>query len=311
MKSLSKQLQDYLTMRRHLGFKLRGTEYLLRQFVRFAKVRGIARITTPLAVQWATQRPESEPVTIAARYRTLRLFALYLNTFDSHNEVPPAGLLPCRRERKSPYIYTDQEVVRLVDEAKTLPSPKGLRGPTLSALIGLLAATGMRIGEAIALDRNSVDLNNAMLTIHHAKGYRKRLIPLHTSTCTMLLRYECLRNRLCPRPLSQSFFVSEQGMRLKDNRVRAWFATVSRHIGLRKANANRGPRLHDLRHRFTVQTLLRWYRTDVDVDVHMPELSTYLGHLHVSGTYWYLSAIPELLQLATRRWERWKGGPMS
>ena len=311
MKSLQKHLQDYLTMRRRLGFKLRGSNYLLRQFVRFAKEHGTARITTPLAVQWATQRPESEPVTIAARYRTLRLFALYLNTLNSQNEVPPAGLLPYRKDRKSPYIYTDQEVVRLVDAAKTLPSPKGLRGPTLSTLIGLLAATGMRIGEAIALDRNSVDLNHAMLTIHQAKGYRTRLIPLHKSTCTMLLRYERLRNRLCPRPSSQSFFVSEQGTQLNDNRVREWFATVSRHIGLRKANANRGPRLHDLRHRFTVQTLLRWYRTDVDVDVHMPELSTYLGHLHVSGTYWYLSAVPELLQLATRRWERRKGGPIS
>jgi integrase/recombinase XerD len=308
MKSLPKHLQDYLTLRRRLGFKLRGTAFLLRQFVRFAKAHGTARITTKLAVRWATQRTESKPVTIAARYRTVRLFALYVSTLDSHTEVPPAGLLPYRKERKSPYIYSDQEVIRLVRAAKTLTSPKGLRGSTLSTLIGLLAATGMRIGEATALNRDSVNLSHAMLTIHQAKGYRTRLIPLHPSTCTMLQRYEQLRNRLCPQPLSSNFFVSEQGTRLNDTRVRAWFATISRHIGLRKANATRGPRLHDLRHRFTVQALLRWYRTDVDVDVHMPELSTYLGHLHVSGTYWYLSAVPELLQLATRRWERKKGG---
>ena len=309
MNLLGKHVQDYLTLRRRLGFKLRGTGFLLRQFVRFAKANGTARITTQLAVRWATQRTESEPVTLAARYRTVRLFALYLNTLDCQNEVPPAGLLPYRKERKSPYIYSDQEVVRLVRAAQQLPSSKGLRGPTLSTLIGLLAATGMRIGEAIGLDRDSVDLPQAMLTIHQAKGYRARLIPLHPSTCTMLQRYEHLRNRLCPQPLSPSFFVSEQGTRLNDNRVRAWFATVSRHIGIRKANAHRGPRLHDLRHRFTVRTLLRWYRTDIDVDVHMPELSTYLGHRHVSGTYWYLSAVPELLQLATRRWERKNGGP--
>jgi len=311
MKPLGKHLQDYLTLRRRLGFKLRGTDYLLRQFVRFAKAQGTARITTQLAVRWATQRPESEPVTMAARYRTLRLFALYLNPLDPHTEIPPAGMLPYRKERKSPYIYSDQEVVRLVHTAKTLPSPKGLRGPTLSTLIGLLAVTGMRVGEAIGLDRDNVDLRHAMLTIRQAKGYRTRLIPLHPSTGTMLQRFERLRNRLCPQPLSPSFFVSEQGTRLNDNRVRAWFATLSRQIGLRKANAHRGPRLHDLRHRFAIRTLLRWYRTDADVDVHMPELSTYLGHLHVSGTYWYLSAIPELLQLATRRWERKKGGPKS
>jgi integrase/recombinase XerD len=309
MKSLGNHVQDYLTLRRRLGFKLRGTGVLLRQFVRFAKANGAARITTQAAVRWATQRPESEPVTIAARYRTIRLFALYLNTLDPRSEVPPAGLLPYRKERKSPYIYSDQEVVRLVCGAKQLPSPEGLRGPTLSTLIGLLAVTGMRIGEAIGLDRNHVDLPHAMITIHQAKGDRARLIPIHPSTCTMLQRYDRLRNRLCPQPLSPSFFISEQGTRLNDNRVRVWFATVSRQIGLRKANARRGPRLHDLRHRFTIQTLLRWYRADVDVDVHMPELSTYLGHLHVSGTYWYLSAIPELLQLATRRWERRKGGP--
>jgi integrase len=308
MKSLHQHVQDYLTLRRRLGFKLRGTDILLRQFVRFAKAHGTTRITTQLAVDWARQRPQSTPVTIAARYRTVRLFALYLTSLDSHTEVPPDGLLPYRKDRKSPYLYSDEEVIRLIRAAQKLPSPKGLRGPTLATLIGLLATTGMRVGEAIRLERDSVNLTHATLTIHHAKGDRTRLVPLHPSTTLMLRRFERLRNRLCPHPQSSNFFLSEQGTQLNDNRVRVWFATVSRRIGLRKAGARRGPRLHDLRHRFTIQTLLRWYRADVDVDVHMPELSTYLGHLHVSGTYWYLSAVPELLQLATRRWERKQGG---
>jgi integrase/recombinase XerD len=311
MKSLSRHLEDYLALRRRLGFKLRNTEGLLRQFIRFGKENGASDVTTQVVVSWATQRRQSEPVTIAARYRTARLFALYLSTLGGHVEVPPAGLLPCRKDRKSPYIYSDREVIDLMRAAAKLPSPKRLRGPTLSTLIGLLAATGMRVGEAIGLDRSNVDLPNAMLIIEHAKGDRTRLVPIHASTCKALGRFGRLRDRLCPQAKSRSFFISERGTRLNDNRVRAWFATVSRHIGLRGPHDSRGPRLHDLRHRFTVKALLRWYRTNKDAEVHMPELSTYLGHLHVSGTYWYLSAVPELLQQATRRWERSKGGQLS
>lgn len=311
MKPLGRHLEDYLALRRRLGFKLRNTEGLLRQLARFLKENRASRVTTRLVVRWATQRPQSESATQAARYRTARLFALYLSTLDCRVEVPPAGLLPCRKGRRSPHIYSDREVVDLMSAAASLPSPKGLRGPTLSALVGLLAATGMRVGEAIHLDRGDVDFPNAMLTIVHAKGYRTRLVPIHASTCEALRRFERLRNRLCPQAKSQSFFVSEQGTRLNDNRVRAWFATTSRRIGLRGPHDSRGPRLHDFRHRFAVKALLRWYRTGKDAEVHMPELSTYLGHRHVSGTYWYLSAIPELLQQATRRWERKKGGHLS
>jgi integrase/recombinase XerD len=311
MKSLGGHLKDYLALRRRLGFKLRNTEGLLRQFIRFAKKSRTAHVTTRLVLRWATQRPQLEPATLAARYRTARLFALYLSTVHSGVEVPPPGLLPYRKDRKSPYIYSEEEIVRLMRAAARLPSSRGLRGHTLSTLVGLLAVTGMRIGEAIHLDRDEVDLPNAMLTIHHAKGHRTRLIPIHPSTCKALRRFARLRDRLCPEGKSQNFFVSERGTRLNDNRVRAWFATVSRRIGLRGPQDTRGPRLHDLRHSFTVKTLLGWYRTDNDVEAHMPELSTYLGHLHVSGTYWYVSAVPELLRQATRRLERKRGVRLS
>ena len=230
MKHLGQHLTDYLILRRSLGFKLRQADCLLRQFVRFANEQGASHLTTQLAVRWATQPTAALPVTLAGRYQTVRLFALYLSTLDARTEAPPAGLLHYRKHRKPPYFYTDQQVVRLVRAARKLPSSKGLQGPTLSTLLGLLAATGMRVGEAIGLDRQSVDLSNALLTIHHAKGNRTRLVPVHASTCTMLRRFERLRNRLCPLPRSAGFFVSEQGDRLNDNRVRVWFANVSRQI---------------------------------------------------------------------------------
>jgi integrase/recombinase XerD len=310
MKTLAEHLQDYLTLRRSLGFKLRQADCLLRQFIRFAGEQQTSHLTTQLAVRWATQPSEVLPVTLAGRYQIVRHFALYLSTLDARTEVPPAGLLVYRKRRTPPYFYTDQQVVHLVRTARRLPSAEGLKGPTLSTLLGLVAVTGMRIGEAIALDRQHVDLSQGLLTIQHAKGDRVRLIPVHASTCTMLRRFERLRYRVCPHPRSPSFFVTETGDRLNDNWVRIWFANVSRQIGLRGPTDRRGPRIHDLRHRFTIKAMLKWYRTGKDVEAHLPELATYLGHQHVSGTYWYLSATPELLQEATRRWQRGKGAQL-
>jgi integrase len=179
-----------------------------------------------------------------------------------------------------------------------------LKCATYSTLFGLLAVTGMRVGEAIALERNDVDLDQDVLTIPRAKGNKSRLVPLHSSTGQALRRYVDLRVKHCPRPYSSSFFISEKGTRLVYGTVNRWFRLLSYRIGLRTSKAPRGPRLHDMRHRFAIRTLVDWYRSDVDVDVHLPELATYLGHVHVNDTYWYLSAVPELLQQATRRWQR-------
>lgn len=311
MKTLAQHLNDYLNLRRSLGFKLRQTDCLLRQFVRFADERKAPHLTTQMALQWATQPADALPVTLAGRYQIIRHFALYLCNLDPRTEVPPAGLLTHRKCRKPPYFYTDQQVVDLVRTARKLPSAKGLKGPTLSTLVGLVAVTGMRVGEAIALERQHVDLRQGLLTIHHAKKERVRLIPVQTSTSTMLRRFERLRNRVCPHPRSSNFFVSETGDRLSDTWVHFWFAHVSRQTGLRGPTDRRGPRIHDLRHRFAIKAMLHWYRTGKDVEAHLPELATYLGHQHVNDTYWYLSATPELLQAATRRWQRGKGGQIS
>ena len=307
MNSLSSQLEDYLKLRRQLGFKLRLPGALLRQFVRFAQKKKAPVITTKLALEWATQPADCQPSQWANRLGMVRRLAHYVSALDPRTEVPPPGLLPHRYHRKTPYLYRDEEVWRLIRTARELDSPKHLRGATASTLFGLLAATGMRVGEAISLDRQDVDLQQDLLTVRHAKGNRSRLVPFHPSTRNALRRYERLREQICPRCVSPSFFISERGARLTDCTVRYWFICVSHQTGLRKLTDHRGPRLHDLRHRFSIKTLLHWYRTDRDVETHLPELATYLGHRHVADTYWYLSATPELLQLATRRWVGGKG----
>jgi integrase/recombinase XerD len=308
MKKLNEHLEEYLALRHKIGFKLRVTGGLLHQFVRFANRHRATFVTTRLALRWATQPAGCQPFNWASRLGMVRRFAQYLSLFDPRTEIPPAGLLPHHYHRKSPYIYRDEEVVRLIEKAKGLPSPKGLRGATFSTLFGLLAATGLRVEEAIRLDRDCVDLRHDLITVRYAKGHRTRLVPIHPSTRRALKHYQRLRDRVCPQPSSLRFLVNEYGMPLTYHRVRYWFIRTSRQSGLRGPHDRHGPRIHDLRHRFAIQTLLRWYRTNLDVEAHLPELATYLGHRHVTGTFWYISAAPELLQLATRRWERAQGG---
>lgn len=311
MNVLSARLEEYLKLRRSLGFKLRLPGALLRQFVRFTQEKKASVITTKLALEWATQPADCQPSQWANRLGMVRRLAQYVSALDPRTEVPPPGLLPHRYHRKPPYLYRDEEVRRLIRTARELDSPKGLRGATASTLFGLLAATGMRVGEAVSLDRQDVDLQRDLLTVRHAKGNRSRLVPLHPSTRKALRRYERLRDQICLNCVSPSFFISEWSTRLTDCTVRYWFICVSHQTGLRKPTDHRGPRLHDLRHLFSIKTLLHWYRTDRDVETHLPELATYLGHRHVADTYWYLSATPELLQLATRRWVSGKGVTLS
>ena len=311
MKTLSTHLQQYLQLRRRLGFRLREAGDMLSKFVLFARRQHAAFVTTKLALRWATQPVDCHPALWTTRLNKVRQFAQYVSAMDPRTEIPPHGLLPHRYRRKAPYLYTDREVHDLIAAAQRLPSPRHLRGATYSTLFGLLAATGMRVGEALGLDRADVDLAQALLTVRQSKGNQPRLVPIHPSTGQALRRYERLRDRVCPRPFGPRFFLSERGAALTYYIVRHWFIKVSRQIGLRQPSDRHGPRIHDLRHRFSIRTLVHWYRTDQDVEAHLPELATYLGHRHVNDTYWYLSATPELLQLATRRWKRQEGGRRS
>lgn len=209
----------------------------------------------------------------------------------------------CRYQRKQPYIYTDAEIGRLLDAASKLASQTGLRPRTYTTLLGLLVVTGMRISEVVGLDRDDFDISEALLTIRRTKFGKSRLIPLLASTRQALERYADERDRLLPRPMTTSLLVGDHGRRLTVNVAEQTFVKLSHQVGLRGPYDRRGPRLHDLRHRFAVDTLLRWYRSGADVDCHLPKLSAYLGHAHPTDTYWYLSAVPELMQLAATRLE--------
>jgi integrase len=311
MNALNRHLGEYLELRHRLGFKLRDAGCELRKFVRFAQAAKAPFVTTQLALEWATQPTGCQPAQWTTRLGMLRRFSEYLSAVDPRTEVPPRGLLPHRYRRKSPYFYSDREVAQLIEAAQKIPSPKGLRAATYSTLFGLLAVTGMRLGEAIGLDRQDVDLDHGLLRIRQSKFNKSRWVPIHASSRARLQQYGRLRDRICSHPQSPSFLLSEQGTRLTGCIARHWFIRLSLQIGLRQPTDHSGPRIHDLRHRFVIQTLRRWYQADKDVEAHLPELTTYIGHGHVRDTYWYISATPELLRLATERLERKQGEPLS
>jgi integrase/recombinase XerD len=308
MKSLASHLESYLELRHRLGFKLRLAGGLLRRFVRFAHQRKARFITRKLALEWATLPADCQPAQWANRLGILRRFAQHVSAADARTEVPPQELLPHRYHRKPPYLYSGKEIDRLIRTIGTLPASRDLRAISNATLLGLLAVTGMRVGEAIALDRKDVDLHRGLLTVRQAKFNKSRLIPIHFTTRKKLREYERQRDQWHPHPTSPSFFLSERGTRLTDCTVRRWFVIASHKMGLRAPTDRRGPRIHDVRHHFAHKTILNWYRRGSDVEAHLPELATFLGHGHVADTYWYISSSPELLKLATQRLERQKGG---
>ncbi len=300
MSPLRTALTEYLALRRALGFKLQTAEITLRQFVHCAEREGALWITTDLALRWATQPQGVQPAHWATRLGMVRGFAQYCRALDARTEVPPHGLLPYRYRRQPPYIYREQEIAHLLTAARQLPSATGLRPSTYTTLLGLLAVTGMRLSEALHLDRPDVEVTPGSLTIRQTKFGKTRCIPLHPSTREVLHQYARFRDQLWPRPSTLRFFLSERGTPLTVWSVQRTFVQLSRQIGLRDVTARSGPRLHDLRHSFAVRTLLHWYRTGVDVERRMPTLSAYLGHAHVNDTFWYLSATPELFHAVTQ-----------
>ena len=301
MRSLQNSLEEYLAMRRAVGFALHDTATALRSFVAFAEQEGAEFVTMQLALQWAQQPADAQPNWRARRLDMVRLFARHLSAQDPRTEIPPAGLLPGGYLRRQPYLYSDEEVDRLLQAARNLPSSTGLRAWTYATFLGLLAATGMRMGEAVHLDREDVDWEQELLTLRHTKLGKDRHVPIHPTTQEALLDYQRARERIYPRAKTSSFFLAEHGRRLNKEAVRATFVKLSCQVGLRGPSQSHGPRLQDLRHRFAVRTMLNWYRAGVDVEAQLPKLSTYLGHANVHSTYWYLTAVPELLQLATER----------
>lgn len=311
MTTLRAAVQEYLILRRSLGFKLHDAGKGLLAFVTFMEQHRAAHITRQLALTWAQQPSTVQPMEWARRLSFVRGFARHRSATDPRTEIPPDGLLPYRPKRARPYLYSDDEIRGLLRAALTLPGRGGLRPWTYYCLFGLLSVSGLRIGEARNLELQDVDLQAAVLTIRGAKFGKSRLVPLHASTRHVLADYLARRNRCwATRPVSSYVFVSNRGNRLDVGGIHRTFYALSRQIGLRGLSDSHGPRLHDLRHRFAVKTLWRWYRAGEDAERRLPILSAYLGHVHVSDTYWYLSAWPELMQEAMSRLERrWEGRP--
>jgi integrase len=308
MTPLGQAIQDYLALRRSLGFKLREAGTCLAKFAAFLDARGAAHITTALALEWIQQRPTTQPDTWAQRLGYG--FARHHRANDPETEIPPPGLLPFHPKRARPYLYSEAEIASLLSCALELPSAGGLRPWTYHCLLGLLSVTGLRIGEAIRLQPEDVDLQAGLLTIRDTKFGKSRLVPIHRSTQEVLEQYRARRERFLAGRSASAFFINRRGNPLDIGDIHRTFYKLSRQIGLRGETASHGPRLHDFRHRFAVQTLLRWYRAGEDVERRLPVLSTYLGHVHVADTYWYLSACPELMGLAVARLEqRWGERP--
>ena len=297
MSDLRQGVADYLAIRRALGFQLRGYDRLLGDLVDELRAAEASTLTTELAVAWATRPAGAQPFRWKTRLSVARGFARYLQTIDPAAQVPPSNLLAYRRARPAPYLYSAAEIDALLDATDTLTP--ALRAATYRTLLGLLAVTGMRVGEAIALDRDDVDLRERRLAIREAK-HAARQLPLHPSTANALHAYARRRDQLCPAPKARGFFLSTAGTSLIYECVRETFIKLRRTAGLEQA-ARPSPRIHDLRHRFAVQTLLDWHRAGDDVAARLPLLSAWLGHRHPASTYYYLQAAPELLALAAQR----------
>ena len=301
MTDLRAAAHDYLTVRRQLGFELKQPGRTLEDFVEFMQRAGMARVTTELALMWATS-VQAHPHRWRRRLGVVRGFARYLSTIDPATEIPPDDLLPAALPRVAPYLYSPGEIQALMAAARAL-SPR-LRAATFETVIGLLAVTGLRPGEALGLDRADVDLSDGALHVRAAKQNKHREVPLHDTTTTVLRRYSRLRDRHQPVPSSPAFFVSQHGRRPSAGAFHATFAKLIGQIGLEGAGERTRPRAHDIRHSFAVRMLIGWYQAGENVDAKLPLLSTFLGHVDPASTYWYLQASPELLALVRDRLDR-------
>ncbi len=304
MSLLRNALERYIRMRQGLGYKYDGPARRLSDFVGFMEARGAETITVALAMEWITQIGRQP--SWAIRLTDVRCFAQHIAHFDPLTEVPPTdGIPPVRRAK--PYIYNDTEIEALLAAALALPPANALRRWTYHCLFGLIAVAGLRHSEALNLRRDDVDLDQGVLTIRQSKFGKSRLVPLHATTVAVLKDYSARRDAHMDPPRSPYFFVAKEGGRLLHQYVHRVFWRLSRQIGLRRKGQRNGPRVHDLRHRFAVTTLLRWYRAGEDIKPQLPVLSTFLGHVSVRDTYWYLSATPELMSHAAQRLDkRWE-----
>ena len=301
MSRLHEALADYLSVRRAMGYKLERAGKLLAQFVDYLDGIDVTTVTIEHALAWATLPTKGGNNWWSLRLSVVRGFATYLSSIDPATEIPPSDLLPERNKRATPYLYSEEEIAALLTATEILKGP--LRTATYRTLLGLLAVTGLRIGEAIRLNRGDLDVRAGLLMVRSTKFGKDRQVPLHPTTTAALAGYLELRDRHFPHPDTTAVFISTAGTRLLYCNVNWTFLKLVDRAGLTPRSGSCRPRIHDLRHSFAVNTVLDGYRTGADVQARLPLLSTYLGHIDPANTYWYLSAAPELLALAGRRLE--------
>jgi integrase len=307
MKSLADAASEYLVLRRALGYKLRHETWWLPDFVSHLEAHGTNVITTELALEWARRPADASPAWWAKRLSAIRQFARHHRASDPRTEIPPAELLPYRSQRVRPYLYTDEEIAALMRAASELSRP--LQAASYATIIGLLAVTGMRVSEALALDDHDLDWDRELLTVRDSKFGKSRHVPLHPTTLIALQEYSRRRKKLRPHRRSPAFFLSSAGNRIYLQNFQHVFLRLLARTGIGRARGRR-PRIHDLRHSFAMTAVRDWYRAGINVEQHLPLLSTYLGHVSPHTTYWYLTATPELLAAANERAERrWEEQP--
>jgi integrase/recombinase XerD len=305
MRDLRKDLRHYIDLRRALGYRLRKHEPRLTEFIAFLEAKGTDRITTKLAVAWATESSKGHKHSCFERLGFVRSFSKHVSSMDARTEIPPTGTMRRPEVALRPYIYTQEEISRLMAAARELFSPRGLRCHTYYHLVGLLATTGMRSGEAVRLADRDVNLAEGLLTIRESKFGKSRIVPLHPTTVKALAGYKARRDAFLKKAEAPTFFINER--RGPISSPHKSFRDIRCAAGLEKMRNGIRPRMHDLRHTFAVQTLLDWYRKGADVERDLPILSTFLGHSHIEHTYWYLTSTPELLGAACERLEtRWR-----
>lgn len=306
MSTLHQAVADYLRIRRALGYKLERHGRLLPQFADYLSEVGASTVTTEHALSWAMQPGGDKTRWWGDRLSIVRGFASWLTTIDPAAEVPPTNLLPHRPQRATPYVYSEADIAALLRACDTIRSP--MRAATYRTLIGLLAVTGMRIGEAIALNTDDVDFEHGLLRVRSGKFGKARQLALHATTVQELGNYQRLRARYRPRPQTAALLSSTTGTRLIYGNVKTTFTQLAAQAGLQPRSRSCRPRLHDLRHSFAINAILQGYRSGADTQTRLAVLATWLGHSDPAHTYWYLSAAPELLALAGQRLEQHQRG---
>ena len=303
--SLLELVDSYLELRRRLGFDPEGPRWYLRSFAHYAnRIGHTGPITVALAVGWALSSAAGQPARAARRLGPVRTFARYRAAIDPATEIPPPGLFGRLPRRQSPHIYSDREIAALLRACRGLQPRGGLRSATYGALFSLLAATGLRLSDALRLERRDVDLASGLLTVRESKFRKSRLVPLHPTVTEGLSRYAAHRDAFRRAPRSGRFFQTDRASVLGRAAVEKTFARLRSQLGWTDSGRARRPRIHDLRHTMAVRSLLDAYAQGHDVDRRIHALSTYLGHAKVTDTYWYLSAVPELMALASQRFEQ-------